>query len=56
MEKWAWSVGMLVVSAVPAIVGGGVVWHFVPSWGAVLIWEVLLFFFMSCILVKGEKR
>jgi len=34
--------GILIYTAVPAIVGGGIVYHFFGSFTQVIIWEVLL--------------
>ena len=34
--------GILIYTAVPAIVGGGIVYHFFGSWTQVVIYEVLL--------------
>jgi hypothetical protein len=34
--------GILVYTAVPAIVGGGIVYHFFHSWTQVIIYEILL--------------
>jgi hypothetical protein len=34
--------GILVYTAVPAIVGGGIVFHFFHSWTQVIIFEILL--------------
>ncbi len=34
--------GILVYTAVPAIVGGGIVYHFFHSWTQVIVYEILL--------------
>ncbi len=34
--------GIMIYTAVPAIVGGGIVYHFFGSWTQVIIYEVLL--------------
>ena len=34
--------GILVYTAVPAIVGGGIVYHFFHSWTQVIVFEILL--------------
>ncbi|MEH0022750.1 MAG: hypothetical protein V6Z89_24080 [Desulfobacter sp.] len=34
--------GILIYTAVPAIVGGGIVYHFFGSWTQVIIYEILL--------------
>ena len=36
--------GILVFFGVPAIIGGGIVYHFFGSYTPVFIWEVLLVF------------
>jgi len=47
--------GMLVLTGVPAIVGGGLMWHFFEKWTAVIVWEVVLLFIMSFLISKGDK-
>lgn len=54
--NWAWVFGMLILSGVPAIVGGGFAWFFFEKWTAVIIWEVILLFLMSVIISKGVKK
>ncbi|MEJ5365019.1 MAG: hypothetical protein WHS86_07960 [Desulfosoma sp.] len=56
MSQWAWRIGMLVVGIVPAIIGGGLFWHFFEKWTAVIVWEIVLLFLMSLIIAKGDKR
>ena len=34
--------GILIYTAVPAIVGGGIVYHFFGSWTQVFIFEIML--------------
>ncbi|MCG8637459.1 MAG: hypothetical protein MI863_26770 [Desulfobacterales bacterium] len=34
--------GILIYTAVPAIVGGGIVYHFFESWTQVIIFEIML--------------
>jgi len=53
--KWAWRFGMLVLTGVPAIVGGGVMWALFEKWTAVIIWEVVLLFIISLLISKGDK-
>lgn len=53
--KWAWRFGMLILTGVPAIVGGGVMWALFGKWTAVIIWEVVLLFIMSLLISKGDK-
>lgn len=52
---WAWRFGMLILTGVPAIVGGGVMWAIFGKWTAVIIWEVVLLFIMSLLISKGDK-
>ncbi len=52
---WAWRFGMLIVSGVPAIVGGGLMWHFFARWTPVVLWEVLLLLLVSFAVARGEK-
>lgn len=54
--NWAWRFGMLILTGVPAIVGGGLVWYFFEKWTAVVIWEIVLLFIMSFIISKGDKQ
>jgi hypothetical protein len=56
IELWAWRIGMLVLAGIPAIVGGGLVWHFIPQWKAVLIWGIILMTIWIWILSAGGKR
>jgi hypothetical protein len=56
MEKWAWRLGMLVLSGVPAIVGGGIVWQIFEKWTPVIVWEAVLLFLLSIVLAKGGRR
>lgn len=34
--------GILIYTAVPAIVGGGIVYHFFGSWTQVIVFEIML--------------
>jgi len=54
--NWAWALGILILSIVPAIVGGGLFWHFFEKWTAVIIWEVVLLFLLSLVISKGYKK
>ena len=56
MEEWSWRIGMLILSGVPAIVGGGIIWSFFEKWLPVVVWEVVLLFIMSQVLYLGDKR
>ena len=53
--KWAWRFGMLILTGVPAIVGGGLVWAIFEKWTAVIIWEIVLLFIVSLLISKGDK-
>jgi len=53
--NWAWRFGMIILTGVPAIVGGGLLWHLFEKWTGVIIWEVVLLFLMSLIISKGDK-
>jgi hypothetical protein len=54
--NWAWVFGMIILSGVPAIVGGGFVWFFFENWTAVIIWEIFLLFVMSFLISRGMKN
>ena len=55
--KGPWILGMLVVSGVPAIVGGGLMWQLTETWTAVVLWEVILLAIMGIfVLPKGAKN
>ncbi|MCK8601942.1 hypothetical protein [Desulfoferrobacter suflitae] len=54
--NWAWRFGMLVLTGVPAIVGGGVFWAIFGKWTAVIIWEIVLLFIMSVLISRGDKN
>jgi len=56
VQEWAWRIGMFIFSVVPGIIGGGIVYHFIPRWSAVVIYEILLLFLLSWVLVEGTKR
>lgn len=51
----AWVFGMIVLSGVPAIIGGGITFGLTNSWAAVIGWEVILFAFLIFVLFKGGK-
>ena len=53
---WAWVFGMSILTGVPAIVGGGLMWFFFEKWTAVIIWEVVLLFIMSLLISKGSRN
>jgi hypothetical protein len=53
--NWAWRFGMIVLSGVPAIIGGGITYGLTESWAAVGIWEVILFCLLVAVLMKGGK-
>ena len=52
---WAWRFGMIVLSGVPAIIGGGIIYGLTDSYGAVIGWEVVLFILLVVALIKGGK-
>ncbi|MEM5785674.1 MAG: hypothetical protein AAGU11_00070 [Syntrophobacteraceae bacterium] len=52
---WAWRFGMVVVSGVPAIVGGGITYGLTESWAAVIGWEILLVILLIVAIIKGGK-
>jgi hypothetical protein len=54
--NWAWIMGMIILTGVPAIVGGGLFWHFFEKWTAVIVWEVLLLCIMSFVISKGDRN
>jgi hypothetical protein len=47
---------MIILTGVPAIVGGGFVWTFFEKWTAVIIWEIVLLFLMSLIISRGLRN
>lgn len=53
--NWAWRLGMLILTGVPAIVGGGVMWALFGNWTAVIVWEVVLLCLMSFLISRGDK-
>lgn len=53
--NWAWCFGMIILTGVPAIVGGGLTWHFFQKWTAVIVWEIVLLCGMSFVISKGAK-
>jgi len=52
---WAWRFGMIILSGVPAIVGGGITFGLTESWVAVIVWEVVLLVLLIAALIKGGK-
>jgi hypothetical protein len=55
MEKWAWGLGVVVLTGVPAIVGGGIIWQIFEKWKPVIIWEAILLLFMIVVIVIGNR-
>ena len=51
--NWAWRFGMIILSGVPAIIGGGITYGLTDSWTAVVIWEAILFCLLVGALIKG---
>ena len=52
---WAWRFGMVILSGVPAIIGGGITYGFTDSWIGVIVWEVVVLALLVAALVKGGK-
>ena len=52
---WAWRFGMIVLSGVPAIIGGGITYGLTDNWTAVAVWEAILFCLLMAVLIKGGK-
>ncbi|MFZ0931369.1 MAG: hypothetical protein WAN11_22385 [Syntrophobacteraceae bacterium] len=53
--NWAWRFGMIVLSGVPAIIGGGITYGLTESWTAVIVWEAVLLCVLAAVLIKGGK-
>jgi hypothetical protein len=47
---------MLILTGVPGIVGGGLVWSIAQNWTAVLVYEILLLCAMGVVIFKGGKH
>lgn len=54
--NWAWQVGMIILSGVPAIIGGGLFWSIFENWTAVIIWEIILLFGLGFVLSKRDTH
>jgi len=54
--NWAWRFGMMILTGVPAIVGGGLFWQLFQDWTAVVIWEIVLLIIMSVVIFKGGRE
>ncbi len=54
--NWAWAVGILILSIVPGIIGGGLFWSFFEQWTAVIVWEIILFCIVMLIISKGVGK
>lgn len=52
---WAWCLGMLVLSGIPAIIGGGIAYAVSGSWNAVIGWEAVLLCLLIPVLIKGGR-
>jgi len=52
----AWRFGMIVLTGVPAIVGGGFFWELFGKWTVVILWEIALLCIMSVVISKGDKK
>jgi ABC-type phosphate transport system permease subunit len=55
LMNWAWRFGMIVLTGVPAIIGGGITYGLTESYTGVIIWEVILFLLLVAALIKGGK-
>ncbi|HAA04557.1 MAG TPA: hypothetical protein DCE18_14525 [Syntrophobacteraceae bacterium] len=55
MEKWGWRLGMLILAGVPSIVGSGILWDIFEKWTPIIVWEVVLLFLLSLLLLKGDR-
>jgi len=55
LMNWAWRFGIIVLSGVPAIVGGGITYGLTESYTGLIIWEVILFCLLVAALIKGGK-
>jgi hypothetical protein len=55
LMDWAWRFGMIVLSGVPAIIGGGIIYGLSESWTAVIVWEAILLCLLAAALIKGGK-
>lgn len=54
---WAWVMGMIILSGVPAIIGGGITYYLAgSSWTAVVVWEVALVLVMGFIIARGAMK
>jgi hypothetical protein len=53
---WAWRAGMLILTGVPAIVGGGLVWSVFDKWTPVIVWELVLLLTMGLVIFRGGKN
>ncbi|HYA40432.1 MAG TPA: hypothetical protein VEF34_03965 [Syntrophobacteraceae bacterium] len=53
--NWAWRFGMIVLSGVPAIIGGGIAYGLTGSWTAVGAWEAVLVCLIAAVFIKGGK-
>ena len=38
-----WKIGLLVFTGVPAIIGGGIIYHFFGSYIPVIVYEIILY-------------
>jgi len=46
---------MIVLSGVPAIIGGGITYGLTENWTAVIVWEAIVFCLLVAVLIKGGK-
>lgn len=54
--NWAWRFGMIILTGVPAIIGGGLFFSIFNSWNAVIAWEVVLVILMGLVIIKGGSK
>lgn len=52
---WPWRLGMLVLTGIPAIVGGGLMWHLFKTWTAVMAWDAALLCLVIFAIFKGGR-
>ena len=53
--NWAWRFGIIALSGVPAIIGGGITYGLTESGTAVIVWEAIVFCLLVAVLIKGGK-
>lgn len=48
------SIGTGIVMIIPSFVGGGAMWEFFNSWGAVIVWIALMMIIYGFILYRSR--